>query len=135
MGGTQVFGGIVFDIFNGSANRAAYREARAGEANSEAQERQIARDIRAQVEEAYLNLTNARERMAASDVSLEAANNNYLAQKERYAQELGTTLDLLNAEVQVVTAQSDEVQARYDYYIAIAQMDYAVGRQGGVYES
>jgi outer membrane protein TolC len=132
--GTQVVGGIVFDIFDGGANRAAYREARAGQANAEVQEQQIARDIRSQVEQAHLNLTNARERMTASAVSLEAANKNYLAQKERYAQGVGTTLDLLNAEVQVVTAQSDEVQARYDYYIAVAQMDYALGGQGGLNE-
>jgi len=129
--GSQIVGGIVFDIFNGGANRAAYREAKAGQANAQLQEQQIDRDIRSQVEEAYLNLTSAKERMVASAASLTAANNNYEAQKERYAQGLGTTLDMLNAEVQVVTAQSDEVQARYDYYTAIAQMDYAVGRQEG----
>jgi outer membrane protein len=133
-GGTQVVGGIVFDIFDGGANRAAYRESKASEATAELRALQIGKDIRAQVEEAYLALTNARERMAASSVSLEAANKNYLAQKERYDQGLGSTLDLLNAELQVVTAQSDDVQACYDYYIAAAQMDYAVGRQGGVYE-
>ncbi|MCX6376404.1 MAG: TolC family protein [Armatimonadetes bacterium] len=132
--GTQFVGGIVFDVFNGGANRAAYREARAGHANAELQEGQLGKDIRAQVEEACLNLTNARQRMAASALSLDAANKNYLAQKERYEQGLGTTLDLLNAEVQVVTAQSDDVQARYDCCIAIAQMDYAVGKQGEVNE-
>ncbi len=129
--GTQMVGGIVFDIFNGGANRAAYREAKATQANAQLQEQQVGRDIRAQVEEAYLNLTSAKERVSAGTASFEAANNNYQAQKERYAQGLGTTLDLLNAEVQVVTAQSDVVQARYDYYTAVAQMDYALGMQGG----
>lgn len=130
--GAQMVGGIVFDIFNGGANRAAYREAKANLANAQLQEQQTDRDIRSQVEEAYLNLTNAKERVQASAISLQAANDNYSAQKERYAQGLGTTLDLLNAEVQVITAQSDDVQARYDYYIAIAQIDYAVGKRGGI---
>lgn len=129
--GTQIVGGIVFDIFNGGANRAAYKEAEASLANAQLQEQQVDRDIRAQVEEAYLNLTSAKERVEASAASLEAANANYEAQKERYAQGLGTTLDLLNAEIQAVTAQIDVVQARYDYYAAIAQMDYAVGKQRG----
>ncbi len=126
--GSQMIGGISFDIFDGGANRAAYREAKANQADAEVRQQQLVKDIRAQVEQAYLNLANARERMDASAVSLEAAGKNYLAQKERYAQGLATTLDLLNAEVQNITAQSDSVQARYDYYIALAQLDYAVGK-------
>lgn len=129
--GAQMVGGVVFDIFNGGANRAAYREAKANQANAQVREQQTNRDIRSQVEEAYLNLTSAKERLTASAASLGAANNNYEAQKERYSQGLGNTLDLLNAEVQLVTAQSDSVQARYDCYTAIAQMEYAIGRQGG----
>ena len=129
--GTQVVGGIVFDIFNGNANRAAFREARASQANADLQEKQLYKDIHAQVEEAYLNSTSAKERLAASAMGVEAAQKNYDAQKERYAQGMGTTLDMLNAEVQVVTAQSNDVQARYDYYTAIAQMEYALGKQGG----
>ena len=38
---------------------------------------------------------------------------------------------MLNAELQVITAQTNAVQARYDYHIAIAQMEYAVGKHGG----
>ncbi|MEN6520680.1 MAG: TolC family protein [Armatimonadota bacterium] len=127
-GGSQMVGGMVFDIFNGGANRAAYKEAKINQANAELEEEQVGRDIRSDVEEAYYNLTNAKERVTASNLSLNAADNNYQAQKERYSQGLGTTLDLLNAEVQVITAQSDDVQARYDYYIAVAQMEYAVGK-------
>lgn len=132
--GTQIVGGVSFDVFDGGANRAAYREAQANLSNAEAQANQLDKDIRLQVEEAHLNLLNSRERVAASAISLDAANKNYLAQKERYSQALGTTLELLNAEVQVVTAESDDVQSRYDCYIAASQMDYAVGRQGERYE-
>lgn len=129
--GSQMVGGIVFDIFDGGANRAAFREAEANKSTALLQQQQVSRDIASQVEEAYLNLTSSRERIVASAASLDAANSNYAAQKERYSQGLGTTLDLLNGEVQVVTAQSDSVQARYDYYTAVAQMDYATGRSGG----
>jgi outer membrane protein len=129
--GGQVVGGIVFDLFNGGANQAAYREAKASAANAAQQEKQALRDIPAQVEDAYLNLTSSKDRLAASEVGLSAAQVNYDAQKERYAAGTGTILDPLNAQVQLTTAQSNAVQARYDYYSAIAQMDYAVGAQGG----
>ncbi|MCL5105627.1 MAG: TolC family protein [Armatimonadetes bacterium] len=132
--GTQVVGGFVFDIFNGGANRAAYKEARANQANADLQEKQLSKDIAVQVEEAYLNLTNARERLAASHIGLQAAQKNYDNQKERYSKEVGVgiLLDVLNAEVQLTTARTNEVQARYDYYTSIAQLNYAVGKQGGL---
>jgi len=126
--GTQIVGGFVFDLFNGGANRAAYREAQALRINAQQQETQIYKDIQVQVEEAYLNLTSSKERLAATQASLAAAQKNYEVQKERYNQGLAITLDLLNAELQLITAQTNEVQALYDYYTAISQMDYAVGR-------
>lgn len=129
--GSQIVGGIVFDLFDGGANRAIYREASATQANAAQQEAQVGKDIQAQVEEAYLNLTSAKERLAATEVGLTAAQANYDVQKDRYTQGLGITLDILNAEVQLVTAQANAVQARYDYYDAMAQMDYSVGKQGG----
>lgn len=127
----QIVGGISFDIFNGGANRAAYKQAKASQANAEQQSSQVVKDIDAQVQSAYLNLNNAQERLSASRIGFDAAQKNYDAQNERYKQGLAIPLDLLNAELQVVTAQTNVVQARYDYLIAIAQMEYAVGRQGG----
>jgi outer membrane protein len=129
--GSQIVGGIVFDLFNGGANRALYKEAQANQANANQQALQVGKDIQAQVEQAYLNLTNADQRQAASEVGQTAAQANYDAQKDRYGQGLATPLDLLNAQLQLITAQSNLVQARYDYYIAIAQMDFSVGKQGG----
>ena len=128
---TQVFGGIVFDIFNGGSNRAAYREALANQDSAIQRNLQIEKDIQAQVEEAYLNLNNAKERLEASQIGLDAALRNYEVQQARYKQGLAITLDLLNAELQVVNARTNFVQARYDYYTALAQMDYAVGKDGG----
>jgi len=125
--GTQIIGGIVFDLFNGGANRAAYKEAVALQANAAQQEAQIVKDVALEVEEAYLNLTSSKERLDAAKVGLEAARTNYEVQKERYDEGLAVTLDLLNAEVQLTTAEANEVQARYDYYTALAQLDYAIG--------
>lgn len=129
--GTQIVGGFAFDLFSGGANRAAYREAEALRANAVQQEQQVLNDIQVQVETAYLNLTSSKDRLAASQISLDAAEENYEVQKERYNQGVGITLDLLNAEVQLVNAQASLVQARYDYYIATAQLAYAVGQDGG----
>jgi outer membrane protein len=128
-----ITGGIAYDLFNGGSNRAAYREAQAGRSTATLRAEQIGRDIQAEVEEAYLNLASAKERLAASDLSLAAAQKNFDAQQDRYKQGLAIPLDLLNAQVEVVTAQSNAVQARYDYYTFYAQLEYAIGTQGGLY--
>ncbi len=126
----SITGSIVFDVFDGGANRATLRQAQYAHANATLQEQQLQKDIEAQVEQAYLNLTNSKERLAASQVGLDASQANYDAQRERYKNGLAIPLDLLNAQVQLITAQSSLVQARYDYYEAIAQMQFASGQQG-----
>jgi outer membrane protein len=125
---TQMTGSIVFNLFDGGASRAAYTEAKANRANAELQANQLVKDIQTQVEEAYLNITDAQARTEASAIALQAAQTNYDNQMERRTLGSGTVLDVLNAEVQLVTAQSNDVQARYDYYVAIAQVNYAVGK-------
>lgn len=123
-----VMGVVSFDIFNGGSNKALYNEAKNNTKNALIEEEQAKKDIAAEVEEGYLNLIDAKERLSASEMSLDAAKINYNAQQERYAQGLGVTLDLLNAEVQVIKAESDKVGALYDYFTAIAQMDYSIGK-------
>lgn len=129
----SITGGLVFDLFDGGSNRAAYHQAQANLSNAELRAAQLQKDIEADVQSAYLTLQNAKERLDASALSEKAAQKNMDAQEERYKQGLAIPLDLLNAQVNVVTAQSTAVQARYDYYTALAQLEYATGQQGGLY--
>lgn len=129
-----VTGGFFYDIFDGGNNRAVYRDAKSGLSTAEIRAAQAEKDVQSDVRQAYYNLQNAKDRIAASDLSLVAAQKNYDVQQSRYQQGLGIPLDLLNAQVAVVTAQSNAVQARYDYYTAIAQMEFAIGRPGGLNE-
>lgn len=124
--------GFTFDIFDGGNNRAAYKIANDNLANTRLRAQQTGKDIATQVEEAYINLTTTRERLAAADLSVAAAQKNFDAQDARYREGIAIPLDLLNAQVQLVSAQSDAVQARYDYYTFLAQLEFALGIQGGL---
>lgn len=125
--------GFAFDLFNGGNSRAVYDEAQANLAGAQIRSAQLDKDIAAQVQTAYLNLTDARERMSAGEFSVKSAQRNLDVQQERYQQGMAIPLDLLNAQVTLTTANSNAVQARYDYYTALAQLDYAMGKQGGWY--
>lgn len=130
----SITGGITFNLFDGGSSRAAYREEVANRSSAELRIAQLKKTIQSEVRQAYLNLTCAGERMAASDLSLKSARKNLEAQEGRYKQGLAIPLDLLNAQLEVATAQRNAVQARYDYYVFIAQLEYAIGKQGGLYE-
>lgn len=130
-----ISGGIEFDIYDGGYNKAFYRETQFNQSSAEIRAVQLAKDIRAEVQNAYLNVVNARERLAASEFSLRAAQINFNVQEERYTQGLAISLDLLNAQFDLVRAQSTAVQAQYDYYTALAQLAYATGTQGACHEA
>jgi outer membrane protein TolC len=86
--------------------------------------------VTADVEEAYLNLVSARERVDASRLAVEAAQINLEATTARY--ELGaagtTVVDLIQAQFQFATASNNAINALYDIYLAQAQLDRAIGR-------
>ena len=128
----EITAGLAFDLFNGGSNRAAYKEAQANLSSAELRAAQISKDIYADVQNAYFNLTNSKERLTASELSLAAARKNLEAQGARYKSGLAIPLDLLNAQTQVVTAESNAVQSRYDYYTSVAQLEYAIGKQEGL---
>lgn len=122
--------GIEYEIFDGGNNRAIYTEALTNQCTAEERARQLAKDVSSEVQRAYLGVVNAQQRITASEVSLRVARRNFQAQDERYRQGLAIPLDLVNAQVDIVTAESNEVQAYYDYYTALAQLAYATGAQG-----
>ena len=125
--GLTVLGGLSFDVFDGGANKAALTQAKIDKANTELRLAQLDIDVRGDVADAYMEVVNCSEKLTATQAALKSAEKNYEAQKERYAQGLGIALDLLNAEQQLITAKTNDVDARYDYCIALASLEYAVG--------
>jgi len=61
-------------------------------------------------------------------VAADAAARNLEAENARYLQGLAIPVDLTTAQLNSFTAQSNEIQALYDYYIAQAQLKQALGQ-------
>ena len=95
-----------------------------------AQLEQIRKDVGADVVEAYLNLVNARERLEASRLAVEAAQVNLEQTTARYERGLAgvTVVDLIQAQVQFADASNSAIQALYDTHFAQAQLNRAIGR-------
>jgi outer membrane protein len=123
-----VLASITMPIWDAGVTRAREREARAGLVLSQARLSQTRIDISNTVQQALLNIQNAKERLDASRVAAESAARNLEAENARYQQGLAIPIDLTTAQLNSFTAQANEIQALYDYYIAQAQLKQAVGQ-------
>jgi outer membrane protein TolC len=79
--------------------------------------------VELEVQQAYANLQTARETIRSGQKVVEEALEALRLAKERLAAGAGVQLDVLNAQVQLTTAESTELQARANYNTALAELD------------
>jgi outer membrane protein len=127
-GGDYAAGGTVtFNVFDaGRKERIAQRQAAASIAN--AQQEQLANQIRFEVVRAYQQYLSARERLkVVAEISAQA-NETLRIVQDRYQAGITTITELLRAETALVRARSDILAARYDQYVGYANVLLATGR-------
>lgn len=83
--------------------------------------------IRTDVRSAYLRLQEARQRIDATRVNLETAQEGYQMEEERFKRRVGTIQDLLNAQDRLTRAEASKNQALLDYQRALADLYFAMG--------
>lgn len=79
--------------------------------------------VELEVQQAYANLQTARETIRSQQKTVEQALEAVRLATERLSAGAGTQLDVLNAQVQLTTARSTELQARSNYNTALAEFD------------
>jgi len=128
-GGTaQVLAGVTFPIFDGGFTRARETSARAAldTAKQGLQQLQIA--VGAEVEFSYLNAAEANNRIDAAETALRAAQVSLDAAETKYTEDVGTVIEVTDAEVNLRQAEADRVQAYYDFNTALAALRAAIGQ-------
>jgi len=84
--------------------------------------------VQTDVNQAYLTLQTAYRAIAIQETSRTAAREQLQLATERYRVGSGTFFELLDAQVASLRAESDYVNAIYDYHKALALLEAAVGR-------
>ena len=126
--------GINVPIFDGGLARERVREARGVVASAEVTRRRAVDQVQVDVQQAYIALVQARNRVAVANVGLAQAREAFRLARVRYnagvSQQTGVSpqLELSNAQTTLAQAQNNQVNALYDYNTARAQVDRAVGR-------
>jgi len=81
------------------------------------------------VEQSYLNLGEAEERIGAAQKAVESAEENYQLARGRFDAGVANIIELTDAQLALTQAQSDQAQALSDYRIGIARLERALGRR------
>jgi outer membrane protein TolC len=119
---------LTWNLFEGwfSVNRIRETEAllETARANAEALELQV----RLEVEQAYISVVEAAERIGATEKAVESARENLRLAQGRYDAGVGTILELTEAQLNLTNAEADQVRALTDYRVGLAVLDRVVAR-------
>ena len=92
------------------------------------------RQVELEIQQAASNLLQNRELIQATEKNVEQAEEAVRLAKARLDAGAGTQLDVLNAQVQLTTAQSTRLQALFGYNSSLAEFDRATGTQSSYTE-
>ena len=118
---------ISFPIFSGFLTKHQVSEARAQYDVAQANREVLRQSIVLEVQSAYMNLVEARERIPAAELTVRQAAENLEIANGRYAAGVGNPIEVTDAQVSYTGAQVIYNQAVYDYNVAYANLQKAVG--------
>jgi outer membrane protein len=87
------------------------------------------RQVELEIQQAYSNLQQNVELVKSQEKNVELADEALRLAKARLDAGAGVQLDVLNAQVQLLTAQSTRLQALFGYNSSLAEFDRATGKQ------
>lgn len=120
---------LTFPLFSGFLTYHQVGEAKANLRIISANEEALRQAVLLEVNQSYLNLLEAEERIAAAELAVQQARENLDIANGRYQAGVGSPIEVADAEVAYSSAQMDYIQALYDYRIAQASMERAMGER------
>ncbi len=123
--------GLSIDVplFEGGRVSAQVRQEQARLRAAQERLRRLGLQVTLDVQSAVLNVTSARERIIATEKSIEQAKESLRTEQEKYALGKGSITDVLDAQTALLEAQTSYYRALADYNIAIAQLRLATGER------
>jgi outer membrane protein len=125
----SIYGGVAlnFLIFDGGLRRAEVSEAKARERQAAFSYEDLKKGIGIEVQTAYLDLVTQKGILQFLDDQLAFARDNYQAVARQFDFGLSNSLDVLDANTLLVSAETKAVSAVYNYRLALLRMKKATG--------
>ena len=118
---------LSFPLFTGFANQAANRQAQAAVDVADATDEQLIQTVQLEVWQAYQNMRTAVSNLDTADLQLKSSQQAADVTQARYKNGLDSILDVLSAQATLANARVQQVQARLNWFAALAAMGHALG--------
>lgn len=118
---------LSFPLFSGFITRYQVEESRANLNILMANEESLRQAITLEIQQAYLNLKEAEERIPTAELTVKQAEENLEIANGRYAAGVGNPIEVTDAQVAYTNAKTAYIQALYDYRVAQAGLEKAMG--------
>jgi outer membrane protein len=119
---------ISFNLFEGFQTQNAYLNSRNQVKTANEKLEQAKSDVALEVKQAFLSLDETGKSISVSEQNVQAAEEDLNLVQEKYRLGAASILELLDAQVSSQTAKSDKVQALFDYNLAVARLERAIGK-------
>jgi outer membrane protein len=119
---------VSLNIFNGLSTISNIWGAKANLQAAKEKLKKDRREVELEIKTALLAITDAEQKIRVTEVALRSAEEDLNLTKEKYNLGAASMLELLDANYSYKTAKSNQVQSLYDYNLAIAQFEKAVGK-------
>jgi outer membrane protein len=119
---------ISFNIFGNFQRKYNLSYAKANRNSAKENFRQTKNDVALQLKQAFLNVEEAKEKIDLTKEKVKSAKEDLDLVQEKYNLGAASILELLDAEVSFKQAEADQVEALYDYNLATAQFEKAIGK-------
>jgi outer membrane protein TolC len=126
----QDWGAVVqmtIPIYDGGVIRSQIQQAMIAYRTQKDYERQVFDQVKLDVKQAILNLSSAKQRIDTIKQSVSEAEESLRLARVRYQAGVNTISEVLDAEAQLSTSQTQYAQAKFDYQVAKASLYKAIG--------
>ena len=124
-----VYASLGLNIFNGFRDYTDLRTARLSVESSRANYENTRNKVALELRQAFLDKERSRDALDLAKESVAAAQEDVNLAREKYNLGAATILEVLDAEVSLKQAQTNQVQALFDYNLAISRLEKAMGRE------
>ena len=118
---------LAIPIFSGFSTKHQISEAKANLLVLTANEEALKQSVLLDVQQSFLNLTEAGERIVVAELTVKQAQENFDIANGRYAAGVGNPIEVTDADVALSNAKTAHNQALYDYKVARASLEKAMG--------
>jgi len=124
----QVIVNMSWNIFSGYQTDASVQEAKIGVLKASSHVQSVTLAVKRDVLESHIAVRQSRDNVILSESISKASLKKYNQAQKRYENELSDYVELQDAQQGYIQSLSDLVSAYYDYFIAMAKLDHAIGK-------